>query len=92
MNNCDYLVPRFAGADIRLDDGDTGECLLRKGHAGEHLVKTSGGYYLWLPEDNFCVDDEGKVCDCDFIECYVSRNITDARANQLLAKDGAGTD
>ena len=91
MKRCDYLVPKFFGPGVPLGEHDNGECLLKESHAGEHLVKTPEGYYLWRPQDNYCWED-GKICDCDFIECYVYGHISDARAKKILAKDGAGTD
>lgn len=87
MTSCGDLVPRHWGSGVPVDDGDCGECLLREGHTGMHLVKTSMGYYVWTPDDNFCVID-CRVCDCDYIECYVYRNITDADAQELLRKHG----
>lgn len=92
MRNCDYLVPRFFGLGVPLSGSENGKCLLKKGHEGEHLVKTSEGYYLWRPEENFCTDSEGKVCDCDYIECYIYQQISNAQAKRMLAKNGAGTD
>lgn len=88
---CGELVPKFFGPGVPLDDGDLGACLLKEGHEGEHLVNAQRGYYLWIFEENFCIDD-GKVCDCDFIECYVYRNITRAQAKKIIAKNGVGTD
>lgn len=91
MERCDYLVPRFYGVGVPVRDGEIGECLLKKGHEGEHLVKTSDGYYRWCPQEWFCEED-GKVCDCDFIECYIYQHISKKQAKRILAKDGAGTD
>lgn len=91
MKQCDYLVPRIFGPGVPVGDDGIGECLLKRGHKDEHLVKTSMGYYLWCPEEEFCRNSEGKICDCDFIECYVYQYISDAQAKKLLAKDGAGT-
>ncbi len=91
MEQCDYLVPRDSGLGVPVEDGEDGECLLKKGHEGEHLVETSEGFYLWYPQEWFCEED-GKVCDCDFTECYIYQHIPDAQAKQILAKDGAGAD
>ena len=85
---CNYLVPRLFGPGIPLDDGDAEECLLRERHTEEHLVRTSHGYYLWSPEGEYCRDDEGQVCDCDYIECYVYQEISDEQAQQILATAG----
>jgi hypothetical protein len=89
---CDYLVPDNFGPGVPLYGGDDGECLLREGHDGEHLVKTKRGYYLWQFQEDFCVDSEGAVCDCDYIECYAYRVIPDSEAQKILAEHGAGTD
>ena len=91
MSQCDYLVPRLFGPGVPVGEGESGGCLLKDGHPGEHLVRTSEGYYLWIPEENFCTDD-GKVCDCDFIECYVYWHISDEDADSILVTHGAGTD
>lgn len=85
--NCDYLVPDFSGGGIPVGGEDTGECLLKEGHEGEHLVRTFYGYYLWLPLEYPC---EG--CDCEGIDCYTYRRIPSARAEQILAKNSPGTD
>jgi hypothetical protein len=71
-----------------MQDSETGECLLKDGHTGEHLVTTCLGYYLWIPLEDFCVED-GRVCDCEHIECYTYRNISDAEAQQILNENGA---
>ena len=91
MSRCGDLVPKFGGPGVPIEDNELGECLLKEGHDKEHLVKTRDGYYLWRPQDNYCWED-GKICDCDFIECYFYQPISDAQARRILAKDGAGTD
>ncbi len=85
MSNCDYLVPRLSGIGIPLDKGDCGECLLHEGHTGEHLIKTDIGFFLWQPQEDFCFTD-GRVCDCDYVECYVYHPIADKEAHKLLTK------
>ena len=86
MTTCGELVPlRFFGGGVPVDDGDSGECLLSEGHEGEHLVKTARGYFLWIPDENFCMTD-GKVCECDYIECYIYWSITNKSAKELLKK------
>ncbi len=92
MDRCGDLVPKFLGPGIPLDERDIGECLLKEGHADEHLVKTVRGYYLWRPQEDYCRDDDGKICDCDFRECYVYQHISKKQARRILARNGAGTD
>lgn len=91
MEQCGELVPRFPGSRISIGDDEDGECLLKEGHEGWHLVKTSEEYHLWQPQEEYCRDSKDKICGCEYIECYVSQHITDAEAKKILAKDGAGT-
>ena len=92
MEPCGELVPRFADTPISVGEDEDGECLLGKGHGGRHLVKASGEYYLWQPQEEYCRDDRGKVCDCEYVECYVSQHIPAAQAKKILAESGAGAD
>lgn len=85
--NCAELLPR---GDVIItglfnEDG-TPECLLHEGHTGDHLVHTQNGYFLWRAEENYCIDSEGNVCDCDYIECYTFCEITEDEAGRLLSK------
>lgn len=89
--NCYHLLPRRDVGIIDLfGDEQMPECLLKEGHEGEHLVHTSRGYFLWSPREEFCVDSEGVVCDCDWIECYTYTRISENDAKKLLAEIGNG--
>lgn len=92
---CDYLVPT-GSRGVPLGPDDSGECLLATGHAGDHLVKTYIGYYLWQSQQHFCTakeagEEEGAddLCSCDYPECYDYRNVSDAEAAELLLKASA---
>ena len=80
MPTCGIIPPR--SQDIigdRLDDY-LGECILKRAHLSPHLIKTPEGRYIqWEDDPN---------CDCcqpsEDDHCYVSNEITEERARQLL--------
>ena len=82
MATCDYLLPRRELGIVQYDE-DLPECLLKKDHKGEHLVKTSNGYFVWLPQETYCED-----CDCTdeggYIECFIFGEISEEDAVTML--------
>lgn len=88
MDQCGDLVPRQGcGGGVPLYNGESGECLLREGHQGEHLVLTELGYYVWMIQEWYCIND-GQVCDCECIECYTYSNISDELAAEMIKAYG----
>jgi len=67
---CDYLLPTF---DILLTpNNEMCECILGKGHKGEHVTKIPNGKYIAWEFDDDCTDCHPEEC-----ECFVHRTLED---------------
>lgn len=73
---CDWLLPTHG--HYFTPDNEMVSCLLKKGHADDHLSRVPDGeYILWSPDYR---------CDCSEEDCgcFVSVGISPEEATQLI--------
>lgn len=80
---CGYVLP-----DNRLAwPPENPECVLREGHAGDHLARFSDGQYLaWSRELGCgCLPEEVENGMC---ECFTYSELSEEEAREFFKKEG----
>ena len=82
---CDYMLPRSEHPLVSHKE-PLPSCLLEEGHAGDHLVRTSSGWYLFAPYTEPCGDECACAEDTDTTnyECFTWEKIPAKKAERLL--------